>query len=80
MAGGYDGNFLSSTEIYSTSKMEWKFGADLPSVRQFISNGGISVDNNVFLLGNKKTRSARKWYWYLDQSKLEKISSSVKKG
>jgi len=50
VAGGYGKEYLSSTEIYSTSKMEWKFGADLPSVRQFNSNG-ISVHNNVFLLG-----------------------------
>merc|ERR1712198_569486 len=50
VAGGYGNGYISSTEIYSTSKMEWKFGADLPSVRQFNSNG-ISVHNNVFLLG-----------------------------
>ena len=55
MAGGFVSTSLSSTEIYSTFKKEWNFGVPLPSARHFNSNG-ISVNNNVFLIGKKESK------------------------
>jgi len=52
VAGGYRIRAIASTEIYSTSRSDWNDGVPLPSPRYFFSNG-ISVDNNVFLLGGK---------------------------
>ena len=51
MEGGKDGDFLSSTEIYSTAQMKWNYGIDLPSARRLMP--GISLNNNVFVLGMK---------------------------
>ena len=50
MAGGTPegGGFTSSTEIYSTTKSKWEYGVSLPSARHC---QGISLNNNVFLIG-----------------------------
>ena len=53
MAGGWGNSYVLSTEVYSTSQMKWEYGVPLPSARLFYSNG-ISVLNDVFLLGKKK--------------------------
>ena len=54
MTGSFVATFLSGTEIYSVSKMEWVYAGLLPTARTFSSNG-ISVLNNVFVLGKLTT-------------------------
>ena len=53
MAGGRDEDmvYISSTEIYSTVQLKWNYGVQLPSARGYFS--GISLNNNVFLLGKE---------------------------
>jgi len=51
VAGGSDGPLISSTEIYSPTQLKWNYGVQLPSDRELTR--GISVNNNVFLLGGK---------------------------
>jgi len=46
---GNDHAYISSTEIYSTVQLKWNYGVQLPSARGYFS--GISLNNNVFLLG-----------------------------
>ena len=57
MAGGRDKDkyYLSSTEIYSTVQLKWNYGVQLPSARGYFS--GISLNNNVFLLGKQDQKS-----------------------
>ena len=60
MAGGrvkIGGTYLSSTEIYSTVQLKWNYGVQLPSARAYFS--GISLNNNVFLLGKQDQKSDR---------------------
>ena len=42
---------ISSTEIYSPTQLKWNYGVQLPSDRELTR--GISVNNNVFLLGKE---------------------------
>ena len=53
MAGGRISgkSFTSTTEIYSTSTMEWIIGPILTARRNSV---GISVRNNLFVLGKNR--------------------------
>ena len=56
MAGGRNSgkSLTSTTEIYSTSKMEWIFVG--PIARRY--SVGISVRNNLFVLGKNRGLNA----------------------
>ena len=53
MGGGKDWREkLTSTEIYSTAQLKWNDGVPLP--KENTGSNGISLNNNVFLLGKKQ--------------------------
>ena len=51
MTGGFNGNYLSSTEVLTLSEDTWKYSTSLPFARRGLA--GISVNNKVIMTGTR---------------------------
>ena len=51
VAGGYDSDYLSSTELLVGEASAWVLTGELPSPRYGVRGGGANIDNRVLMTG-----------------------------
>ena len=61
VSGGYDGGYLSSTELLVESSSAWVYTGSLPSPRRGLR--GANIDNKILMTGNCSSDNIKKIFY-----------------